>query len=169
MNGDTRRTLAILIPAIPERFAITTALAPDAVIECVSGLASLAPRRFLIFPPKRPKNIDYYGRADRDTFTIYPYLRVRDGGYLMKIYGEVERIADGSIVTVSFSARLWLIAFLFVCVMEVFAVQIKNENDLIWGLVGFWIFYHALGCYLYWLQESRARKNLISALERWVY
>ena len=57
---------------------------------------------------------------------------------------------------------MWVL--LFLCVMEFFALRIRNESDLVWGIVAFWIGYHTLGCFLYWLQESRARRNLVAAL-----
>lgn len=163
MSEKSRRAWAILVPAISEHLTITTHLIPEAAITCVRSMASLGPTPPDL-SPQRTENSIYYGRIDKDKFTFYPYLPIRDGGYLMTIRGEIVPAAAGSVVRVSFRARNWLWVLLFVCVMEFLALQIRNESDLAWGIVAFWISYHTLGCSLYWYQESRARKNLRSAL-----
>jgi len=164
MSENSRRAWSVLVPAIPERLTITTHLLPEEAITCVRSIASLGPRRFLIFPPRRTKNAIYYGWTENDKFTLYPYLPIRDGGYLMTICGEIVPAQSGSVVRVCFRARLWMLALLFSCVMEFLALRIRNESDLVWGIVAFWIGYHSLGCVLYWFQESRARRNLVAAL-----
>jgi hypothetical protein len=164
MSENKRRAWTFLVPAIPEHFTIATHLLPEAAISRIRSMASLGPRRLLVFPPKRTENAIYYGRMENGRFTLYPYLPIRDGGYLMTIRGHVGPAAGGSAVKVSFRARNWLWVVLFLGVMEFFALQIRNENDLAWGIVAFWIGYHTLGCFLYWYQKSRARKALRSAL-----
>jgi hypothetical protein len=164
MSENSRRAWAVLIPAIPEHLTVTTHLLPEAAIACIRSIAALGPRRLLVFPPRRTEDAVYYGRIDNDKFTLHPYLPIRDGGYLMTIRGEIVLAATGSAVRVSFRARSWLWVLLFVCVMEFLALQIRNASDLVWGLVAFWIGYHALGCFLYWYQEGRARRNLVAAL-----
>ena len=164
MGENSRRALAVIIPAIPEHLTITTHLPLEAAITCIRSMAALGPRRFLVFPPRRTGNAAYYGRVENDKFTFYPYLPIRDGGYLMTICGEIAPAAAGSVVRVSFRARNWLWVLLFLCIMEFLALQIRNENALVWGIVAFWIGYHTLGCFLYCYQESRARRNLRRAL-----
>ena len=147
-----------IIPSFPVRISITSDAAPEDLMACIAENVVTAPRRLLVFPPKRTVNKKYYGRVDSGSFEISPYLPIRHGGYLLTIRGSVAPFNRGSRILVTLRARAWSLV-----VFPLFAAEfliVRSGADSPWIIPGFWIFYHTLGCLLCWLQERWLRRDL---------